>query len=190
MRHTLRDILIPSWGQAFSLTMLSVLILIGGYAGLILGRILQALSIPRQDFYSGFGVYFDYIGQLDASYYILMGLFWMGIGVLTYIGVWVIGSLLRELRNVVRYEWYYVNKASLKKMIVTFSSRILLAMAVIAAVIITSVYGIPLWLSLFSNVLFASLIWTTGLYAVASVIGLAVNLYILWEIYKIFKFMN
>lgn len=181
---------LPNKLQVLLFTIISIVILVGGYAGILSKRVFQALAVPKQALYSEFDVYFDYVGQLDVSYYILIGLFWAGVGLLAYLGLWVLGNLLIELHNVATYERYYVNKASLKERIIYFSYRILLAVAVIAAVIITSMYGVPLWFSWFSEALFVSVLWRTGLYAIGSVFGLAANLYSLWVLYKVFRHMN
>lgn len=190
MNRSFKQTLLPGRIQIFLFILLSILILTGAHYSLILGRVLQTLSVRKQDFYSAFDMYVTYAVQSDISYYLLIGLFWFGVGLLVYLGMWIAGNLLVEVRNVIVYERYYVNKASLLELIASFSSRMLLAIAIIAMVIISSVYGMPLWFSLFSRLLFGSVTWVNGLLVVSSVAGLAFNLYLVWVVYKVFRLVN
>lgn len=192
MNYRLRQVLVkmkPTNKEIVLFQILSVAVLIAVHYSLIINRLLQGLSVTRQEFkfiLDPHVTFFNQIGQTQAAYYVVIALFWAGLGIVTYFVLLTAAGLLIELKNLMVYEASYTHKSRLTDSLRVTGMRLSLALMLVALVIVTIVYGLPLWFTLFIKALLSSSAAVMlGLLA-AAVFGLAVNLYTLWVVTKLF----
>lgn len=192
MNYRLKQILvrIKSYTKEIVLfQILSTTVLIIVHYNLIINRILQGLSVTRQEFkymLDPHATFFSQLGQTQAAYYVIIALFWAGLGVIIYFALLIATGLLIELKSLIVYEASYTQKSRLTDSLIATVLRLSLALLVVALTIVTAVYGLPLWFALFIKALLSSSAAVIiGLLA-ASVLGLAANLHALWVVTRLF----
>lgn len=192
MSINLRQILIPDRFQIVTSLVFSTIVLILLHRQIVWNKVLNILVVgDRQEIDTALDVtvwsQLDRLNQSEVLYYVVIGLFWLGVGLLAYLVLWVLSNLIIELYNKVLYEAYYWNHRRALSGLKILSRRILIAIAIISILIVTSVYGLPLWSYLFVQIFLESLTVWNGLALLLSIVGGAFNLYVLWVSYHIFR---
>lgn len=192
MIYNLKQALIknrPSRKQFVFFNTLSAIVLVAIHFNLVISRLLSTLSIDKEGFefiIRSHSSYFNRIGQAEVAYYVVIGLFWSGVGIVAYLVLWAAANMAMEFRNFLIYETSYVHKSRLHDSLRVVTVRLLFALMVISLLIITIVYGMPLWFSLFAGAMFAPIGLPLFAMLLGALLGLALNLYLLWLFTKLF----
>ncbi len=152
---------------------------------LIEDRFLQSASVANEDWHATFIRLADKLNGATAMHYVSLGLFWACIGLLAYVGLWVISNVAIALWNGIVYEGFYVHKVPvlIRARHITWVS---LVVALLLALFLISIqYGIPSTLILFTRVFANSAALTRVGYGLLSVCALSLNLFLLFTLFKI-----
>lgn len=188
MSPELKKILTLSPYQTAAFLLVSILLLVATHYNMIEHRLMQNTALSTQDLAESLEVYYQHLSQSTIAQYVIFGLFWGGVGLLAYTALWVLGNVYVELRNFIFYQKYYTKKPSFLFRIKYFLFSVLLALMVIGMLIISIYYGLPLWLNMFTLlVTIEPWTWLGLVYGLASIIGLTLNMYIIFIFYRIFS---
>ncbi len=110
----------------------------------------------------------------------VQGLFWAIVGLCAYIIYLGLVNAVVEARNEVVLSTEFANKGSLSKWIKKIRLQFVLLAVVVFALIVTAQYGVDLWFNMAGRLIIEGYSLGNALAAVGSVIGLAINIYLLW----------
>lgn len=188
MSPELKKILTLTPYQTAAFLLGSILLLVATHYNMIEHRLMQSTTLSTQDLAGSLEFYYEYLSRSDTAQYVIFGLFWGAIGLLAYTALWVLGNVYVELRNFIFYQKYYTKKPSFLSRLKYFLFSVLLALMVIGTVIISIYYGLPLWLNMFTLlVTIEPWTWLSLVYGLGSVIGLTLNMYIIFVFYRFFS---
>jgi hypothetical protein len=134
-----------------------------------------ATETPRE-------IYSSLINELpDSQYsrYILIGGTWALVGIIVYLGYWLVSETITIISNDLTYEFEYTNKAELPERVTLKLWQAIFAVLLVGGLALTIMLGIPLWLSLLDKYLNATFAVSSLPYALASLAGGGANLYLL-----------
>lgn len=190
VEQQLKEAMRPSLGQLLIALLLSVLIIITVNYPLLVNRLEDAFIVGGQEFGLIFEQYFMRIAQTQASYYVVMALFWSGFGIIVYVILWALESVGVRFYNRYVTSRYYTKALPgtiyRRKRTLAHFVNLLFAVMLIGGVIATTLYGLPFWLALSQQAMGHPLAGVGGLYATASVLGLAANLFLLFIVGRSF----
>ena len=183
----LKEILKPSPVQTVTVILVSVLIHVFVNFSLLVARFGSVLLVDRERFGVVLDRYMDLIIQSPPTYYVVIILYWSGFGLVTYLGLWIMESLLVRAYNHYVVSRYYTEVTpdtayKARRRLGHFIGTLFAALF-LGALILTALYCLPFWLALSHQALTVSGM-SIYYFVATSVFGLAFNIYVLLVLAK------
>ncbi|MFI5240647.1 MAG: hypothetical protein ACHQUB_02975 [Candidatus Saccharimonadia bacterium] len=125
------------------------------------------------------------INKLPAAGLVVEALFWGLVGVVGYLAYLGITNTLVEMRNEIVVETQYTNKGRIWYQFRAAAKLVAASILLIFGLWLSSSFGLPYWFSLMSDVIVNGYSWVRILLAMVSVIGLSLNVFIIWGLVKV-----
>ncbi len=175
-RRFLRE-LVPTPAQGLGSVFIAMCVLVAVQAQQIFSRLGisdQAITATRDQLTTRFSV----ILQSNITANLALVTFWAAVGLVAYLICWGIYNLLVEARNEVTIETQYTNHGHWRGPLETLLLKAIAATTLVVYTAVFFKYALSWWLAL-SATLLDALTVETVLMALAAVIGMAIQLYIL-----------
>ncbi len=184
MKDELRQILIPSGLQVLVCNTLSLILIVSLYFQAIFNRF-NVTSVEPPNLQESLTTQLTRLNEIAAVRTGVIVLFWSIVGLVAYVAYITIANAVIEARNEVVIEMEYTNRGHGPNRFRGIALQIMFGLGLIVVLILSSLWGLPLWFDLVSNFLIGSLTLQTTLSAILGVAGLAANLYVIWTLGQI-----
>jgi hypothetical protein len=174
-----RKLVIPSRGQVLTCAGLAVVTLLVIYRNALLQQLLGANQEAAQQ------SYLQQLAELTKVPFVstlVIIAFWAVVGLVAYAIYLAISNAIVETRNEVIIDTEYANRGKQPGRFQTVYLQLAGGLGLILLLVATGLWLLPLWFSLFENLLFSIPSVASVVMALLSIIGLSANYYGLWTL--------
>ena len=178
MKQNLRQVLLPTFGQALGSLTASLLLIGVLYHNEILQRIENGSgTLPLNQIH--YGSILAGVSDSPIIHFAVIFAFWGGVGLVAYTIVWSMINVMIEARNEVVLETEYTNKSALAQRLRTPLLQLALAAGLFAGLLASAKWVFPYWLKLADTAFRSTALTQTAAYGLAAVLGTGLTIYIL-----------
>lgn len=182
----LKQILLPSFMQVILCLTASIFLFLTIYRDILLTylqRYLPLTSLPNS---GNLPVWLRVAADSSIGHNAVIIIFWSIVGLVAYSLFWTLVNIGIEARNEVVIETTYVNKGNIGDRFLGLSNQIIVGLVLIAFLIVSAIFLIPLWTDMFGVLITAHFGLTSLAQGVGAVLGCALNIYTAYTLAQLF----
>lgn len=160
------------------------------YRDTLLAKLSNLNSIPSDTLHHQYQSQLVGLNHIVGIQTAAIALFWAALGVIVYFIYLGIRNVAVEVRNDVVIGTQYKKPGSLLSQLRRPALKSVLAMVFVVSVGASAALGLPFWLSMFGGVFMPGITMLVILAAPLAIVGLALNLYMLWRMLQLVISIN
>jgi hypothetical protein len=176
----LKSLLIPTGLQAGVSLGLAVLIELIAFRTSLSTLLASGVGLPTEGLGAGVRSLFEAVASLPYADNSAIVIFWVALGTLVYLATLAIHNSLIDARNNVIIQTEFTDHPSLQQTVTHQLLQGAFGLLTIGALLVSGLFFIPLWSGLCGGVFDPGADWASGLWLVVGILGLAINIYIVW----------
>ncbi|TAK89229.1 hypothetical protein EPO04_04000 [Patescibacteria group bacterium] len=188
LNQTLKRIFIPTPLQVFVSLGVAVAIMVIAYRNLLVALAAQGSYVPESDISQTLNDQLVQLSSLPFIEKLSVGLFWAAVACVAYIGYIAVSNVLISMRNNYVIDTQFLNEEGswrhrAHSLVVKAGWLVLL----LGTVVLTLTVLLPLWLSMFGDPLLVGAELPI-IYVPLGLLGLTVNVYVVWMLILAIKY--
>lgn len=189
-REQLRQIFVPTANQVWICLTLSLVTFLVAFRELILSKFFHqgassSLNVVTPYLEDSYNIQLGHISQLSATDFLVKAVFFAGIGLVAYVVFLAISNVVIEARNEVVIEAEYTNKGQAETRVRRPFLQITTAVGLFIFLLISAQALLPIWLDGFQGFLLNLPTPSAFISLLVGLVGLAVNVYLVWSIAQV-----
>lgn len=172
-----KQILVPTSVQAVLSVIAAIAMFVVIYHDILLAKLMSYMSLAQLPSSASFWGRMQRYADTAIGHNAVIIIFWSIVGLVAYSIFWTLINIGIEARNEMVIETTYTNKGSLGDRFLGVSNQIIVGLLLIIFVIISAIFLLPLWSSMFGFLLTSQFSVLSVVSGLASVLAAAVNLY-------------
>lgn len=185
--ETVKKIFIPTPGQAIASFAIALGLIVIAYRNLLISAVAQRSYVPESDIALAVSQQLEMISQYPYVERLSVGVFWAVVACVVYLAYIVLGNVLIGIRNDYIIDTQFKNEeGNWRYRIRSFGTKLGWLILLVGLILFTVTTTARYWLMLVGDALvpFAEIpVW----YAAIGLIGLAINIYLIWMLWLSFR---
>lgn len=180
LNQTLKRIFIPTPTQLIVSLGLAIIVMVAAYRNLLFALVAQSSYVPESDISQTLNDQLVNLSSFPLIERLSVGLFWAAVACVAYIAYIAVSNVLIGLRNNYVIDTQFVHEeGSWRYRLRSLAVKVGWGVLLVATIWLTLTAVLPLWLKLFGDPLMVGST-TSIVFTPVGLVGLALNIYIIW----------